>query len=296
MENLKNRFDNYEVQPEPQVWSAIEHTLARRAAVRRRRYIAVSAASVAAIAALVWWIVPNGAADTEPTVASAAPVAVEAAEPAELSDQTPSQEVAPEAYECTFGHVDNAPTHEAAAEVSRPAPALSGTAAPLAVITAETPSPAVSTPAPKSLPAVAAPARSAVAQDTKEAVTQEVAAAPTTVATPAKSNAVTSPAPVSPADELVVWIPNAFAPNSGDDDRLRTFKVTPGAGAQITSFKMYIYSRTGRQVFYTNDVNAGWDGTAHGEALPMGTYVYIMEINDAVKGVQHTRGTVTLIR
>ena len=94
----------------------------------------------------------------------------------------------------------------------------------------------------------------------------------------------------------MVWIPNAFSPDDQLNESVRQFKVYPNSEANLLSYEIFIYSRSGRQVYHSKDVNAGWDGTANGQAQPMGTYVYIIELNDAVKGLQHQKGTITLIR
>ena len=97
--------------------------------------------------------------------------------------------------------------------------------------------------------------------------------------------------------EPTIWIPNAFSPeDQSGDDRIRRFCVRPNDISTIRSFEMFIYSRTGRLVFHTNDINSSWDGTSNGHAQPMGTYVYVIQVNDANTGLQHYRGTITLIR
>ena len=97
-------------------------------------------------------------------------------------------------------------------------------------------------------------------------------------------------------DSLAIWIPNAFSPDDPTNDKVRCFKVFANNPTTILSYEIYIYSRTGRQVYHSRDINECWDGTAKGYAQPMGTYVYVIEVKDAVKGLQHKRGTITLLR
>ena len=49
-------------------------------------------------------------------------------------------------------------------------------------------------------------------------------------------------------------------------------------------------------VYHSKDINQGWDGIANGHSQPMGTYVYVIQVNDAVTGLHHYKGTITLIR
>ena len=94
----------------------------------------------------------------------------------------------------------------------------------------------------------------------------------------------------------MIWIPNAFSPDDPVNDEVRQFKVKPNTDASLLSYEIFIYSRSGRLVYHSKDVSRGWDGTYNGYKQPMGTYVYIIELNDANKGLQHKKGTITLIR
>jgi gliding motility-associated-like protein len=64
-------------------------------------------------------------------------------------------------------------------------------------------------------------------------------------------------------------LPNAFSPNNGDDLN-DVFRPVTAAGYEIIKF--LIYDRWGNQVFFTNDVNAAWDGTYKGTPMDMDTY------------------------
>jgi gliding motility-associated-like protein len=54
-----------------------------------------------------------------------------------------------------------------------------------------------------------------------------------------------------------------------------------------------VYNRNGKIVFKANAYRNTWDGYAFGEALPEGTYFFVMDLGDG-KGVKH--GTVTIIK
>jgi gliding motility-associated-like protein len=67
------------------------------------------------------------------------------------------------------------------------------------------------------------------------------------------------------------YIPNAFTPDGdGRNDLFRTVPVTE----KIADFRLLIYDRWGGQVFETEDIGQGWDGTKNGQALQEGVYVY----------------------
>lgn len=90
----------------------------------------------------------------------------------------------------------------------------------------------------------------------------------------------------------VIWMPNAFKLNG----------VTPVFKPKIyffnsTQFSMKIFNRWGRQVFETNDVNLGWNGTMdNGQQASEDSYVYLISYigNDGVR-VEKT-GTFTLLK
>ncbi len=74
------------------------------------------------------------------------------------------------------------------------------------------------------------------------------------------------------------YIPNAFTPNGNDLNEL--FNIT-ATNINPNTFEMRIYDRWGKQLFYTTDVNQGWDGTYKGEPVPQGIYTYIIKFEDS---------------
>lgn len=93
-----------------------------------------------------------------------------------------------------------------------------------------------------------------------------------------------------------LYLSNAFTPN-GDGLNDEFMVVNPRS---VLDFSMSIYCRRGTRVFYTNNVNIGWDGTYKGEQCYRDTFVWIIAygyyneygqlVNESIKGV------VTLIR
>lgn len=89
-------------------------------------------------------------------------------------------------------------------------------------------------------------------------------------------------------------IPNAFNPNSGVEAN-RTFTVFANPPDYINNFKMFIFNRWGQQLFETNSITEGWDGTVSGTPCNPGVYVWIIYY-DAGEGEVTNKGTVSLIQ
>jgi gliding motility-associated-like protein len=88
-----------------------------------------------------------------------------------------------------------------------------------------------------------------------------------------------------------IALPSAFTPNG--DGHNDIFKLLYKGDAQLKYFR--IYNRWGQEVFNSNDLNIGWDGTYNGKQEPVGTYVWVLD------AICHNRevfekGNVTLIR
>ncbi len=93
--------------------------------------------------------------------------------------------------------------------------------------------------------------------------------------------------------DFLFYIPNSFTPN---DDGIND--VFSGKGIFIKDYEMMIFDRWGNLIFYTNDINKGWDGTAnHGtETSQRDVYVYSIKITDYNKLKHSYKGSVTLVR
>ena len=91
-----------------------------------------------------------------------------------------------------------------------------------------------------------------------------------------------------------LFIPNAFTPN--DDNTNDVFKPILN---YITDYEMRIYNRWGELIFFTNDLNNGWDGTYMGNECQTDVYVYMIEYsydNGFGKAPNSIIGRVSLIR
>ncbi len=84
-------------------------------------------------------------------------------------------------------------------------------------------------------------------------------------------------------------IPSAFTPDGdhvNDVWEIKGLKKFPDA-------ELFIYDRWGRLLFHSTGYEEKWDGTYNGEALPIDSYYYILELHD---GSKPYKGTVTIIR
>ena len=71
-------------------------------------------------------------------------------------------------------------------------------------------------------------------------------------------------------DIFTFYLPNAFTPNENDLNEQYTII---GNNIDPSDFEMRIFDRWGKEIFYTTDINQGWDGYFKGEPVPDGVYV-----------------------
>ena len=95
---------------------------------------------------------------------------------------------------------------------------------------------------------------------------------------------------VSPA--LPFLIPDAFTPNG--DGHNDIFRIPPGVDLALEEFE--IFNKWGTQVFATNNINTGWDGTYKGEFSEVGVYVYFIKGKTSAGKPVFLKGIVALIR
>ena len=91
-----------------------------------------------------------------------------------------------------------------------------------------------------------------------------------------------------------LYVPSAFSPGSTIQDN----KVFYPRGVFINSkdYTFIIFNRWGQQLFITNEINKGWDGTYNGVDAPQGVYTYYVKFTTSDGHEFEKRGTVTLIR
>ncbi len=89
------------------------------------------------------------------------------------------------------------------------------------------------------------------------------------------------------------WIPNAFTPNKKDGINDVFKPVIYG----VEQYEFLIFNRWGQQIFSTNDINEGWDGTFKKELSPLDVYVWKCSFTNKISGKEENHvGHVTLVR
>ena len=61
-----------------------------------------------------------------------------------------------------------------------------------------------------------------------------------------------------------IFIPNSFTPNQNEDDINTEFRPI---GYGINEYQLKIYNRWGENVFKTNNLDIGWDGSYHNSGV-----------------------------
>ena len=95
-----------------------------------------------------------------------------------------------------------------------------------------------------------------------------------------------------------VFAANAFTPNG--DGRNDEFKVIGWAliedSVELESFQMRLYNRWGVEMFETDNINNGWDGTFRGRNAPLDQYIWLAKVTGLNGQVYFLRGGVLLMR
>jgi gliding motility-associated-like protein len=91
--------------------------------------------------------------------------------------------------------------------------------------------------------------------------------------------------------ETKIFIPNAITPLEQDNN---IFKPQCNF-IQQGSYRMSIFNRYGTLIFFTDDLNQGWDGRYKGEFCKQGVYIYVIEFVNSLGEKQTRKGTVALI-
>ncbi|MBR3557597.1 MAG: gliding motility-associated C-terminal domain-containing protein [Bacteroidales bacterium] len=301
MSSLKEKFDQMEIAPDERVWEKINATMGRKARRRRLTTVGAGAAVALGLAAALLLTLRETPTDKDAVVTAQANTEMvqqtAATQPLTAAATTEAESTTPDLLTTAVTATEK--------ETATTATERTSTTATVTAATSEAPTtPAQETrPAEKKATATAeqptGTERVATTTPTRTTTTENA-----TKATNNTSNTTDKKAPEQKQkaaksggnDSLAIWIPNAFSPDDPTNDKVRCFKVFANNPTTILSYEIYIYSRTGRQVYHSRDINECWDGTAKGYAQPMGTYVYVIEVKDAVKGLQHKRGTITLLR
>lgn len=91
---------------------------------------------------------------------------------------------------------------------------------------------------------------------------------------------------------MIEIIPSAFSPNG--DGRNDVFKIANAKYQRLAEFR--VFNRWGQEVFSTNDINKGWDGTFSGVDQDPGVYQYLIRVTLPDGQLKTYKGDVTLVR
>jgi gliding motility-associated-like protein len=99
---------------------------------------------------------------------------------------------------------------------------------------------------------------------------------------------------VIPYDNDMIYFPNAIHING---DGINDIFNVVGTGWSPDNFELRIFNRWGEQIYFTTDINAGWDGTdaRTGEKVQIGVYVWKVQIMDFANNVKKYVGYVTVL-
>lgn len=297
--NLKNRLQNHETSPEPEVWSRIEKKLKMRSAAPK---IAVFAAVALAGAAAIMIFahtnkseVADTALQNEVFVAQNESMPQTDAAIAEVVEnntvnQVMAQNESKETSQETQIKESMAPT--AVNEVAN-----ASTVSNSSVNTNKT---ASATPTTK--PAVAQASvtlNSNMSSTTRSTKFENVDNLADNTIVNAKSGTNNNPGGDDEDDTEItdpaLWIPTAFMPESSDWEN-SSFRVKSNDPDNVKAFEMRIYNRAGQQVFATKDMNQAWDGKFKGNTLPQAAYVYVISYRDGMNRPHSSKGTILLVR
>ena len=81
---------------------------------------------------------------------------------------------------------------------------------------------------------------------------------------------------INPVGSIPFYAPNAFTPDG--DELNETF--IPQLGCS-DDFEFWVMNRWGEVIFYSNDINVGWDGTYNKQRCPLGVYTWKARYNGA---------------
>ena len=99
--------------------------------------------------------------------------------------------------------------------------------------------------------------------------------------------------PIIINEDYAIYVPNAFSPNG--DGKNEFFKAE---GEGIKDYKLYVFDRWGLMLFYSDDINKGWDGKYQGggDLVQEDVYVWKIQVTDFKNKARNLNGTVTLLK
>lgn len=91
---------------------------------------------------------------------------------------------------------------------------------------------------------------------------------------------------------FIIYVANAFSPNQ---DGVNDFYAPKGTYISDKDYLFEIFDRWGQRVFFTRDLQQGWDGKVAGQKGMTGVYHWHLNCRDTSGGKHNLKGSVTLI-
>jgi gliding motility-associated-like protein len=88
-----------------------------------------------------------------------------------------------------------------------------------------------------------------------------------------------------------LYVPNSFTPNEDS-----TNEIFQAKGTGIKTFKLFVINRWGENIFESNDITKGWDGTYKGQPCKSDVYAWKLRATDVNGKAKDLSGHVTLHR
>ena len=88
----------------------------------------------------------------------------------------------------------------------------------------------------------------------------------------------------------IMFIPNTFTPNKDGHNDFVYLR-----GLNIKKLDLRIYNRWGEEIFKTNDIKIGWDGTYKGVKMTPQVVVYVADVTYWDDTTEHKEGNISLI-
>jgi gliding motility-associated-like protein len=89
----------------------------------------------------------------------------------------------------------------------------------------------------------------------------------------------------------ILFIPNTFTPNNDAVNDEFVISMT-----NIKTYRIQIFNRYGTPLFLSNDIFDHWKGLYNNEALPVGTYYYVIDAVDYNSNIIKKSGSLTLLK
>jgi gliding motility-associated-like protein len=95
--------------------------------------------------------------------------------------------------------------------------------------------------------------------------------------------------------DVSIYVPNTFTPDGNGQNDIFNAVTT---GMDPNTFELWIFDRWGNMIYYTDDINEGWDGRVQGaaEICQIDTYVWKIKCDDMLGDKHNLIGHVNLLK